>query len=79
MRKSSLLVVGVLALLSFGLLASKAEAKPEFAVKEKATCPTCHDMTQFPKRNATGECYKQKGFKDLAACTKGTKKDPSLK
>ena len=25
-------------------------AKPDFAAKEKETCPTCHVMAEFPKR-----------------------------
>ena len=47
----------------FAFSSAPAFAKPEFAKKEQATCPTCHVMSAFPKRN---------GYKDLAAC----KKDP---
>ncbi|MDO8521629.1 MAG: hypothetical protein Q7S52_05945 [bacterium] len=59
---------------SFSLVTSSALAKPEFAAKEKATCPTCHDMSQFPKRNDVGACYKRYGYSNLALCQKDPKK-----
>lgn len=68
-------VVCALAILPFAFgMMSSVQAKPEFAAKEKVACPTCHDMSQFPKRNPIGECYKRHGFKDLAACQKDPKK-----
>jgi len=72
--KRSLCAVAVacaVAVLSLGLAVSGAEAKPEFATKEKVACPICHVMSDFPKkRNPVGECYKRHGFQDLAICQK---------
>ena len=49
-------------------------AKPDFAAKEKETCPTCHVMAEFAKRNDVGECYKRNVQKNLAECKKNPKK-----
>ncbi|OGZ06918.1 MAG: hypothetical protein A3D65_04435 [Candidatus Lloydbacteria bacterium RIFCSPHIGHO2_02_FULL_50_13] len=59
-----LFVVGTLS------LATPALAKPEFAAKEKTSCPACHVMTEFPKRSDVGLCYKRHGYKNLALCQK---------
>ncbi|OGZ06405.1 MAG: hypothetical protein A2762_02800 [Candidatus Lloydbacteria bacterium RIFCSPHIGHO2_01_FULL_54_11] len=59
----------------FAFSSAPAVAKPEFAGREKTTCPTCHVMTDFPKKkNDVGECYKRNGYKDLASCQKDPKK-----
>ena len=67
--------ISISAVMSLGLLVSKAEAKPEFMTKEKVPCATCHVTVTPPvKLSDVGECYKRHGFKDLAACKKDPKK-----
>jgi hypothetical protein len=40
-------------------LGSRAEAKPEYSKKEKATCVTCHVSAKSKELNDTGKYYKE--------------------
>ena len=60
MRHSTLLTVGLLAVLAVALSAPAAQAIPAFARKHNLACSSCHSV--MPYLNSTGRTFKETGY-----------------